>query len=231
MRTCQPHLSISWNFPPPLSSLIYSISFGHTQPTSQWSLYKITAADTNRPARDSVGATLLQPDCTRFQGFCSGWERIITPYQTLIAPKIPFPLWHAIWLQSGGRHHICSGNYQWNVLSWEQRFCSQLTTGQENLRLMEKKRSWNPIQQSGCKQLPVFKGWKQKSRWPRYPEKFNVILARMSHGLTWHQTCNLAHAFNKSTYKIKPIQKGAVCPREVWAPYSWSTTKGHVFHI
>ena len=87
MRTCQPHLSISWNFPPPLSSLIYSISFGHTQPTSQWSLYKITAADTNRPARDPVGATLLQPDCTRFQGVCSGWETITTPYQTLIAPK------------------------------------------------------------------------------------------------------------------------------------------------
>lgn len=165
----------------------------------------------------------------RFQGFCSGQERIITPYQTLIAPKIPSPFWHAIWLQGGGRHHTCSGNHQWNVRSWEQKFCSQLTTGQENLRLLQKKKKLKPHPAKWMQAAASFQGLKAKSRWPRYPEKFNVILARMSHGFTRHQTWNSAHAFNKFMYKIKPVQKGAVCPKEAWDPSSQSTT--NVFHI
>lgn len=68
---------------------LYYFPWTHTQLTSQWSLYKIIAPDTNRPVRDSVGGTRLQPDHPCFNSSCFCRERVMISYQTLTSPKIP----------------------------------------------------------------------------------------------------------------------------------------------
>lgn len=161
MRTCQPHLSISWNFPPPF---LFNIVFPLDTHTANFTMGVFTRSrlqiPTGQPAtlwEDPTAAWLH-----RFQGFCSGQERIITPYQTLIAPKIPSPFWHAIWLQGRADITPCSGNHQWNVRSWEGKSSAHSwPQARRTSDYCRRKRSWNPTQQSGCKQPPVFKGWKQ----------------------------------------------------------------------
>lgn len=57
---CQPHLSTSWNFPPPLSLLIHSTSFEHVALSFTIVFEKVPSLDSNQQARAIVAGKLFQ---------------------------------------------------------------------------------------------------------------------------------------------------------------------------
>lgn len=155
MRTCQPHLSISWNFPPPPSPLIYSISF--TQTLSQLHNGVFTRSLLQIPlARDSVGGTLLQPNQKCF--ICSWFVKKgeIFLWNFLVSPKISLHCWQPIWLWCRGRLQTCSEKMNSRMYFFmDQRFCRQLSLGQvsltqDNTERREHETPFSKVDPSSC---------------------------------------------------------------------------------
>lgn len=117
MRTCQPHISISWNFPPPLSPLISSISFGLTH-TASFTMDSLQ--DHCSRYRASQGLR-EEPDDRCPHCPCSR-KGVIIPHQTLVSPKISLHLRQPVWLCGGGGLHLCSEKWPVDCASLGSKF-------------------------------------------------------------------------------------------------------------
>lgn len=182
MRTCQPHISISWNFPPPLSPLISSISFGLTH-TASFTMDSLQDHCSRYRASQGRGE---EPDdrCPAAPALEKGYhpssntgvtEDFLTPQTTRLTVGWRWTS-HLLWEVTSGLYFpgIKVPADSWLQVRWASTQANAEGGAQETPS--------SKMDPSSCQ----FSRAESKPKWQRCPRKCPTILASLSHQRSHH---------------------------------------------